>query len=384
MVYNKPPVGVRSMSQATLKKQVGNNIPLNTNHNDDKLNESIFSNYNQNNNYNYYNNNPYQNTITNSNNGYNYINKGNLNTRNQIMQTNAGVDYDNESENLSIINKSIISKPYVNTMDDDKSIKSGISGLMYYNQPNKFVNYSVYEGNFYDPMNKSGLNESVLNKSDIGKIQKKTLKPNFDKKNEVELMPEYVEVMEKDNKLRNSKSPFINPLQKNTSNFFNSSVVNSNLNSSNLTNCNNQVNQQSNHSNVPNNISQQAIKPSVYVKNNLKPTKNASTTSISTINTDKTRTDKFINTETIQSGITDKSTINSGYSVNTIRNSNNQKLLDKNNNYINTVQNTNYGNMVQNTNTNNNYNDNFYVNIEDLMVLEEKLTYIINVKSFCL
>ena len=114
-------------------------------------------------------------------------------------------------------------------------------------------------------------------------------------------------------------------------------------------------------------ISQQNIKPNVYVKSSVKSHKNTQSGTISTISSEKIRnTDKF--SETNYSGVSEKtnSTFLTGSSVNTIKNT-----------YQNNENKSVSANKIpSNTNTK---IENCYVNIEDLILIEEKLTNIINV-----
>ena len=369
IVY-KPPIGIRSLSQATYKKP--NVIPTN-NYNDNQINtqdvySSNINNLNHQANYNYCNsveNGNYNNSyITN----YQFLNNKHI-PQNEILKTDA--IYLNESDNNSIFNK-VEGKPYNynNNIEDDKSVKSGLSGITCLNNRN---NFDISHDNINDisnnNLNKSNLNESNLNKSDISKsMVKRNLQQKFNKNNELELMPENVRVFEKETKLRSSKTPnMISPLNTTNNYCLNTCTVANQVNSSNKLNSNN---------------SQQTIKnsPNVYVRSTLKINKNTSNNKIGLENNNYSHTieiDKNLTRE-IQSIPTENTTIVSqvsqytGYSLNT----------NKPTNILNEINNHNYSNYYNEYQTTNFNNDNYYVNIEDLMLIEEKLIYIINLFKF--
>ena len=470
LVYNKPPVGIRSQSSLTVKKQQPNNnfINLNNNFNEtQQSNENVYNNYSNNPaNYNYYNNPCNSNYYNNNGNNYQQTTLRNFENRNETMQTDRNLINDNlDPMNVSSYNhKNGLSKPFnkINTIDDDKSVISGISGSINYNKQSNFGgNFSVYDGNFNESISKN------LNKSDLGKgMVIKNLKPNFDKKNEVELMPNYVQVMEKETRLRHSKTPnLISPLNLSNINTLNTSTLTNNVNPINnknklncvynennnnysqqtnmnninysqQTNMNNNYSQQTNNNNinysqqtnmnninysqqtnnnninysqqtnnnninysqqtnmnndysqqtnVNNNYSQQTMQTNsnVYVKSNIKTLRTSSNPNI--ISQKNKKDDKIIYSEsdksillrsTIQSIPTDNTSVISqitqgtGYSLNTIKPTNQRNVNSNNFNNNKEFQTIMY---------NNNENDNFYVNIEDLMLSEEKFTYIIYV-----
>ena len=225
VVYNKPPLGTRSVSQLTTKKANRNIASNNRIFNESQmLNESVYSNTTSviNNNCNSNNTSQiyYSNLVGNTNNGYNYNkNKNDSIGKDNILQTKDFVNTianDNlELDNLYSFKKNVSDKTFLNNNDEDKLNISGNSGLVYYNsQINKYINTNnkneTLSNTNGDKLNKSSLNESVLNKSDLGKSHnKKFLRSNFESKNEVELMPEYVETVEKENKYRGTRSPGI-------------------------------------------------------------------------------------------------------------------------------------------------------------------------------
>jgi len=380
VVYNKPPLGTRSVSQLT-NKRPNRNVALNNRNNNDSqlLNESIYSNTNSainNNNCNSHNNSHiyYSNVVNNGNNGYKYMKnqKDSLGT-DIILQTKdfetAIVNDNADLDTLLMYNKN---NPSI-IPDENRSNISGHSSLMYYNnKTNKFSNNNLNESGLTskaDKLNKSSLNESVLNKSDLGKSNtKKVLRTNFESKNEVELMPEFVETVEKDNKHRGTRSPGL-VLSRAVAYTLNNMMTNSNSNNSYLKTVNYEKVSPSHSNQVLGSIvSQQNLKPNVYVKNSVKAHKNTHSSTITTLSSEKIKNhDKF--SDTIQSGVSEitNSTILTGTSVNTIKNT-----YQKN-------QNKSVSACKVTSTAVNSKLDNCYVNIEDLILIEEKLTSIINV-----
>jgi hypothetical protein len=375
IVYNKPPLGTRSVSQLTNKRPCRNVVVNNRDNNDSQLlNESIYSNTttainNNNCNSHLY----YSNVVNNGNNGYKFMKNPNDNLGiDNILQTkdfaSTIVNDNSDLDTLLMYNKNVPNS----IPDENKSSISGHSSLIYYNnQTYKFSNNNLNDSGITskaDKLNKSSLNESVLNKSDLGKRQaKKVLRTNFGTKNEVELMPEFVETVEKDIKPRATRSPGLG-LSRAAAHTLNNLMTNPNSNNSYLKTSNYEKVSPSHSNQVMGSvISQQNLKTNVYVKSSVKAHKNRHSGTISTVSSEKIKNnDKF--SETIYSGVSEitNSTILTGISVNT-----NKNTYQKNQNKSVSA--------CKVTSTTNSKLDNCYVNIEDLILIEEKLTSIINV-----
>jgi hypothetical protein len=340
------------------------------------LNESMYSNTNtaiNNTNCNINGHYYYSNVVSNGNNGYNYTKPQNdhLPTETIFQTKQFSTNIVNNHSDLD--NLLIYSKKNPNIIpDDDKSNKSGHSSLMYYNnQSDKYSNNNLNESfltSKVDKLNKSSLNESVLNKSDLCKIQaKKASRANFASTKEVELMPEYVETVEKENKLRETRSPGL-ALSRATANTLNNIISNTNLNTNFMRTVNNEKVSPSHSNHVLTSVAfQQNINTNVYVKSSVKTHKNTRSGAISTISTEKIKNnDKF--SDTLNSGLSEitNSTILTGISVNT------NKYTDQINQNKSVSANKVTSKVAPKM-------DNYYVNIEDLILIEEKLTSIINV-----
>ena len=248
LVYNKPPVGMRSMSQPNMDKRLENK----------NFNQNNNRNFNQNNNLNlnvsqilpdsqFDINNDYIHKNNNSNNINNrfteqkninyvkkHINRSMSNIESELLTTDdLNTDNTYVKANYSKINISKnkvhkqLNNSLINCTEEDKLNRSGISAIHKYthykvSSENEFSEdrlRSISNINYKNPYTKSNINENVLNKSnDIIFYKKKfNMNLNFEKNNEIELMTDNIQIKDNEtiDKSEIFKSTFQNSSMKN-------------------------------------------------------------------------------------------------------------------------------------------------------------------------